>query len=236
MERGERMMSRTHLDNTLIALKEEIGLLAQMVSRAAAEAVDSLLENDVPRSKNVYLSDKEINARRFKIENECLITIATQQPLATDLRELASMLEISTELERMGDYAKGIAKINILMGEQRPEIQSIHYLREMTAITVEMMNRAVRAFMEGDLETARRLPTEDDRVDALFNKINAGLVEDMMHHKDRISFASQLQWATHNIERMADRVVNICERVIFVGTGEMNELEESDDEWVIDIQ
>ena len=122
------------------------------------------------------------------------------------------------------------------MGEKRPEIPPIHDLREMTAITVEMMTRAIRAFVEGDLDTARKLPAEDDSVDALFNKINAGLVEDMMNHKDRISFASQLQWATHNIERMADRVVNICERVIFVGTGEMNELEESDDQWVIDLQ
>ncbi len=230
------MMSRTHLDNTLDALKKEIVLLAGMVSHATMDAVDSLLENDVQRSKTVYLGDKEINARRFKIENECLITIATQQPLATDLRELASMLEISTELERMGDYAKGIAKINILLGEQRPEIQSILHLREMTEITLEMMNRAVQAFVDGDLETARKLPMEDDKVDALFNRINTELVEDMMHHKDRISFASQLQWATHNIERMADRVVNICERIIFVGTGEMNELEESDDQWVVDTQ
>jgi len=230
------MMSRTHLDNTLDALKKEIVLLAGMVSHATTDAVDSLLENDVQRSKTVYLGDKEINARRFKIENECLITIATQQPLATDLRELASMLEISTELERMGDYAKGIAKINILLGEQRPEIQSILHLREMTEITLEMMNRAVQAFVDGDLETARKLPMEDDKVDALFNRINTELVEDMMHHKDRISFASQLQWATHNIERMADRVVNICERIIFVGTGEMNELEESDDQWVVDTQ
>ena len=230
------MMSRTHLDNTLDALKKEIVLLAGMVSHATTDAVDSLLENDVQRSKTVYLGDKEFNARRFKIENECLITIATQQPLATDLRELASMLEISTELERMGDYAKGIAKINILLGEQRPEIQSILHLREMTEITLEMMNRAVQAFVDGDLETARKLPMEDDKVDALFNRINTELVEDMMHHKDRISFASQLQWATHNIERMADRVVNICERIIFVGTGEMNELEESDDQWVVDTQ
>jgi phosphate transport system protein len=228
-------MSREFLDQTLNDLKQKILQLEAMVSHAATEAVDSLLTNNLEKSKTVYIADHEINALRFDIENECLITIATQQPLATDLRELASMLEIITELERMGDYAKGIAKINLIIEKKSTKAKSILPLQEMTEITVDMLGRAVRAFVEGDLETARKLPAEDEKVDALFNQIYSGLVEDMMDKKKNISLASHLQWAAHHIERMSDRVVNICERTIFVGTGEMNELEESDDEWVIQL-
>ena len=229
-------MSRKFLDQTLNDLKAQIVALADMVADAATEAVDALLENDIEKSKKIYLSDKEINAQRFKIENECLIAIATQQPLATDLRELASMLEIVTELERMGDYAKGIAKVNLQIEKRSTKAKVILHLREMTDITVDMMRRAIKAFVEVDVETARKLPNEDDKVDELFNQIYTGLIQDMMEKKKRIELASHLQWAAHNVERMADRVVNICERTIFVSTGEMNELEESDDEWVIDIE
>jgi phosphate transport system protein len=184
----------------------------------------------------VYLNDAAINDKRFAIENACLIAIATQQPLATDLRELASILEISTELERIGDYAKGIAKINLMIEKKSTKVKSILQLREMVEIAANMLQQAVRAFVDLDVETARSLPNEDDKVDALFNEIYTGLVEDMMNKKKHISLASQLQWAAHHVERMADRVVNICERTIFVATGEMNELEESDDQWVLDIK
>ena len=229
-------MSREYLDQTLDALKGQVVELEEMVSNAAIEAVDSLLERDLEKSKQVYLNDQAINDKRFEIENECLVTIATQQPLATDLRELASILEIATELERMGDYAKGIAKINLLIDKKSTKAKSILDLKEMTDITVSMLKRAIEAFVNVDVETARSLPQEDDRVDELFNQIYDGLVEEMMNKKKRISLASQLQWAAHHIERMADRVVNICERTIFIATGEMDELEESDDEWVVDIE
>ncbi len=119
-----------------------------MVAHAALEAVDSLLENDIEKSKTIYLNDKEINAKRFEIENECLIAIATQQPLATDLRKLASILEIATELERMGDYAKGIAKVNLQIEKKSTKAKPILQLREMVEITVEMMSKAIKAFVD----------------------------------------------------------------------------------------
>lgn len=229
-------MTRKFLDETIDSLKQDIVNLAGLVSAAALESVDALLENDNERSKAVYLNDAAINDKRFAIENACLIAIATQQPLATDLRELASILEIATELERMGDYAKGIAKINLMIEKKSTKVKSILQLREMVEIAADMLRRAVQAFVELDTETARALPNEDDQVDALFNEIYAGLVDDMMEKKKHISLASQLQWAAHHIERMADRVVNICERTLFVATGEMSELEESDDQWVLDIK
>lgn len=229
-------MPRTFLDQEIEKLKEQVIHLEEMVSHATVEAVDALLTNDMEKSKVIYLNDKAINELRFEIEKKCLITIATQQPLATDLRVLASILDVVTELERMGDYAKGIAKINLIIERKSTKAKSILHLREMTEITTSMLNRAVKAFVAVDAETARVLPNEDDKVDELFNIIHSGLVNDMMEKKKNITLANHLQWAAHNIERMADRVVNICERTVFIATGEMHELEESDDEWVINIQ
>ena len=229
-------MTRTFLDQTINNLKQEILEIEKMVSHATTEAVSALINGDLVKSKEVYLADQQINAKRFTVENECLIAIATQQPLATDLRVLASILEIVTELERMGDYAKGIAKINMITKDSSHDLQIIKRLDEMARITVDMLHRAVNAFVAVDVDTARSLPMEDDAVDAIFNEIYTGLVENMMEDRSLVAFANHMQWAAHNLERMSDRVINICERTIFVGTGEMNELEESDDEWVIDIQ
>ena len=228
-------MSRIYLDQTIEKLKTETLVVGQMVSEAATLAVKALLTNDRELAVSVYQNDQKINQRRFSIESDCLMTIATQQPLATDLRVLASILEIVTELERMGDYAKGIAKINLLIDVESTKLASISHLEEMTRITVGMLERALQAFMDEDIETARGLPAEDDAVDDLFNQIYQGLVEAMIEDNQMVALANQLQWAAHNIERMADRVVNICERTIFVVSGVMNELEESDDEWTVNI-
>ena len=228
-------MTRTYLDQTIKKLKDDVVMIEKMVSHATTKSVAALIQRDYERSKEVYLNDQEINAKRFSVESECLIAIATQQPLATDLRVLASILEIVTELERMGDYAKGIAKINLITKEIEETLPIIHRLEEMADITVKMLGQSVKAFIEMDVETARTLPAQDDAVDEIFNEIYTGLVENMMENRSLVSLANQMQWAAHNIERMSDRVVNICERTIFVVTGVMNELEESDDEWAIEI-
>jgi len=209
-------------------------LLEKMVRQATLEAVDALMKQDAIISKRIYAGDAEINKKRFEIEKECLITIATQQPMATDLRILASILEVGTELERMGDYAKGIAKINLMIGDT-PLLNPMKRLSKMTEITVDMLQRAVKAFVEEDAKTARVIPDDDDMVDEIFNKIYIGLVECMVKDSNKVNLANHLQWAAHNIERMSDRVTNICERTLFIVTGEMNELEESDDEWVIEV-
>jgi phosphate transport system protein len=226
-------MTREYLDKKIKKLRNEVLSLERMVRQATLEAVDALIKQDAETSKRVYAGDTEINKKRFEIENECLITIATQQPMATDLRILASILEVGTELERMGDYAKGIAKINLMVGDS-PLLKPMKVLPKMAEITVDMLQRAVKAFVEEDAKTAREIPDDDDKVDEIFNKIYVGLVESMVEDSSKVDLANHLQWAAHNIERMADRVINICERTLFIVTGEMNELEESDDEWVID--
>ncbi|NIV13788.1 MAG: phosphate signaling complex protein PhoU [Aliifodinibius sp.] len=229
-------MTRTFLDQTIQELKDELLQIERMVSHSTIEAVGALIDRDFSKSAEIYLADQKVNEKRFNVENECLIAIATQQPLATDLRILASILEIVTELERMGDYAKGVAKVNLLTREYTQTIPVINRLEEMAQIAVDMLGKAVKAFIDVDAETARALPERDDEVDVIFNEIYNGLVESMMEDQTRVGLANQLQWAAHHIERMADRVTNICERTIFVATGIMDELEESDDEWVVDLR
>jgi phosphate transport system protein len=225
-------MTREHLDSLINDLKDDIIVLESMVRRATLDAVDAMMTNNTDLSAQVYANDRLINKKRFEIENECLIIIATQQPMARDLRILASVLEIVTELERIGDYAKGIAKITRHIGAQ-PVLPAAQDLPEMARIAAGMMQRAVKAFAEGDAETARDIPNSDDKVDQLFNQVYRGLVEHMINNADSIDVANHMQWAAHNLERMADRVTNICERTLFIESGSIYELEESDDESLV---
>lgn len=220
-------MTREHLDNLINQLKDEILVLESMVRQAVLDSVKSLMTQDKKLSKQVSKNDHLINEKRFEIENECLITIATQQPMASDLRILASILEIVTELERIGDYAKGIAKITRKVKTQ-PVLPPMEYLPPMADEAVDMLQKAVQAFVDGDVETARAIPKRDDIVDKGFNKIYRGLVNYMSNDPDSIELANHLQWAAHNIERMADRVTNICERTLFIKTGSIYEIEESE--------
>jgi phosphate transport system protein len=176
-------MTREHLDSLINDLKDDIIVLESMVRRATLDAVDAMMTNNTDLSAQVYANDRLINKKRFEIENECLIIIATQQPMARDLRILASVLEIVTELERIGDYAKGIAKITRHIGAQ-PVLPAAQDLPEMARIAAGMMQRAVKAFAEGDAETARDIPNSDDKVDQLFNQVYRGLVEHMINNAD----------------------------------------------------
>ncbi|HUV26757.1 MAG TPA: phosphate signaling complex protein PhoU [Anaerolineales bacterium] len=220
---------RETLDRALRALLDELLVLGDMVADAVRTAVSSLKERDLAASQNVYLADEEINKKHFEIEDRCITLIATQQPMAKDLRLLAAVLEITTELERMGDYAKGIAKINLLLGTE-PLIKPLIDIPRMADISLDMLHRALDAFVAGDVETAREIPKEDDQVDALYNQVYRELVTYMIADTSTIDGANFLQWAAHNLERMADRVTNICERTIYMVTGEMRELDHTDDE------
>ncbi len=226
-------MLRKALETKIQALKDEILVLGSMVEQAMRDAIDALKRRDIAAAHRIYRDDAKINAKRFEIENETLIAIATQQPMAHDLRVLASILEIAGELERMGDYAKGVAKINILMGDQ-PLLKPLIDLPRMVEITTSMLHRALVAFVEGDVETARAIPQEDDTIDALYNQIYRELITFMIQDPRTIDRANYLLWTAHNVERMADRVTNICERTLFVATGEMVELDTADDELTAD--
>ena len=225
-------MTRKAFEHEIQKLKDGILALGSMVEQAILDSIDALKERDIPRSQIIYDNDELINAKRFEIENAVMIAIATQQPMAHDLRLLASILEVAGELERIGDYAKGIAKINILIGEQ-PLLKPLVDLPIMAEKSVSMLHRALTAFTTEDTVSARTIPAEDDEVDALYTKIYQDLVTHVVNDPeapDIMERANRLLWAAHNLERVADRVTNICERTIFVATGYMREIDISDDE------
>lgn len=223
-------MSRESLDQKIQQMHDDILLMDSMVERATLDAIQALKQHDVDAARQIYRGDAVINAKRFEVERNCMVTIATEQPImATDLRVVASILEVVGELERMGDYAKGIARICLHIGRE-PHIKPIVDLPRMAEIAVGMLHRAVSAFIEQDMELARRIPDDDDEVDLLYQKIYKDLIAIIVANPDATDQANLLMWAAHNLERMADRVTNICERTIYIVTGEMREIDISDDE------
>ena len=210
-------------------LKDELLLLGNMVEQAILQSVHALKARDVAASQRVYEMDNQINSKRYAIEEQVMITIATQQPAAHDLRLLASILEISGELERMGDYAKGIATVNIRMGDQ-PLLKPLIDIPRMAQLAADMLNRSLKAFINEDAEQARLIPAEADQIDELYNQVYRELMTYVMADARSIERANWLLWVAHNLERVADRVTNICERTIFIVSGELKELDHSDDE------
>ena len=223
------MALRETFDRRLRGLLDDVLMLGSMVEQAILESVRALNTHNLEEARRIIADDQKLNEKRYHIENETLILIATQQPMARDLRLLAAILEINTELERMGDYAKGISRITTLMGDEPFDFPAKD-LQLMAELGLDMLRRALNAFINMDAKTARKIPQDDDQVDALYNHIFQELVHQMIDDPDRLDRANYLIWAAHNLERMADRVTNICERIIFVTTGEMRELDSTYDE------
>jgi phosphate transport system protein len=224
------MMLRKTFETEIQQVKDDVLLLGSMVEKAIIDSVEALKKRDIKFSRMIIAQDGDINKKRFEIENQLMILIATQQPMAHDLRLLASILEIISELERMGDYAKGIANINIRMGDQ-PLLKPLIDIPRMAQKGVDMLHRALTAFINEDVEAAKAIPVEDDEVDALYNQVYHELMMFVIQDPKSIERANWLLWVAHNLERVADRVTNICERAIFIATGEMGEIVTSDDEF-----
>ncbi len=219
-------MLRKTFEAEIKQVKDDLLVLGSLVEHSILASVEALKARDLQAARAILVGDQEINKLRFGIENELMILIATQQPMAHDLRLLASILEISAELERMGDYAKGIAKINLRMGDQ-PLLKPLIDVPRMAEKDVDMLHRALAAFIKEDVETARQIPFEDDEVDALYIQVYRELITIILGDASAIERANWLLWVAHNLERVADRVTNICERTIFVATGELVEIDAS---------
>ena len=220
---------RERLDRKMQQLQDDILVLGSMVEHALVKSVDALKRQDLSLAQRIYNADIRINTKRFDIENEAMVLIATQQPMARDLRVLASTLDVATELERIGDYAKGIANICLMMGKEAP-IKPLVDIPYMAEKVTDMLHRALAAFVEANVEDARQIPQEDDLIDGLYNQVFRELITFMISDPSTIDRANYLMWAAHNLERAADRVINICERTVYVATGEMKEIKVSDDE------
>jgi len=222
-------MPRLTLDRETRLVQDETLILGSMVEQAILNSVDAFRRRDVEAAHEVVVNDGRINDKRFAIENRILILMATQSPLAHDLRLLAALLEVINELERIGDYAKGIAKVAIRLADEEIPVP-FREISTMADLAVSMLHRALSAFVNEDVEVAYALPQEDDKVDDLYNTVSRKLVETMINNPSTIDHISQVSWVIHNLERTADRVTNICERIIFIATGELIELDTTDDE------
>ncbi len=220
-------MTRQTFDQELDRLQDELLALSSVVEEALIKSVHQLKHRDFHASRRLIADDRVVNERRFAIEEDVMTLIATQQPMAGDMRLLAAMLEIVTELERMGDYAKGIARINLMIGEQ-PLIKPLIDLPAMAHKARDMLHAALVAFIERDVQAARSIPKGDDEVDALYNQVYRELISHILEDPHVIEQANQLMWAAHNLERTADRVTNLCERVVYTVTGELTELDTDD--------
>jgi phosphate transport system protein len=220
-------MPREAFERDLQRLQDEVLALGSMVENAIIESVESLKQRDWEKAQRLIAEDRIFNEKRFAIEDDTLVLIATQQPMAGDLRTLAAVLAIISELERIGDYAKGIAKINLMIGEE-PLIKPLLDVPLMAEKVRDMLHQALEAFVQRDVDLARAIPDEDDEVDALYNQVYRELLSFIINDPSTIDQATSLLWVAHNLERAADRVINICERVVFTVTGEMMEMDVED--------
>ncbi|MFO7741425.1 MAG: phosphate signaling complex protein PhoU [Anaerolineae bacterium] len=216
-------MSRKTFERDLQELEDELLTLGCMVGQAIMDSVTSLKERDRDEAQRLIEQDREMNQKRYALEAKALTLIATQQPMAGDLRTIAAVLSLASELERIGDYAKGIAKINILMGDE-PLLKPLIDVPRMARKTRDMLDEALQAFADRDVELARSIPPQDDEVDGLYNQVYRELLTYIISDPRTIDQATYLLWVSHNLERAADRVVNICERVIFTVTGKLVEI------------
>jgi phosphate transport system protein len=217
-------MPREAFDRELQRLEDEVLVLGSMVENALVESVNVLKQQDLDGARRMVAEDEVINEKRFAIEADTLVLIATQQPMASDLRVLASVLDIASELERIGDYAKGIAKITLMIGG-KPFIKPLIDLPRMAQKAADMLHRALDAFTRRDVELARAIPQDDAEVDGLYDQIYRELLTFIMSDPRNIDQATYLLWVGHNLERAADRVTNICERAVFTVTGKMEEMD-----------
>jgi phosphate transport system protein len=217
-------MIRESFDQEIRRLVDEVLTLGSMVEEALTDSVEALRARDHEAARDLIAQDRSINRRRYEIESDVLTLIATQQPMARDLRTLAAVLDLSSELERIGDYAKGIAKIDLMMGEETL-VKPLSDLPEMASKAADMLDQSLEAFAEADPEMARAIPPRDDEIDDLYDHIYRQLIGLIMEEPGRIEQANYLLWVAHNLERSADRVTNICERVVFTATGKLTELD-----------
>ncbi len=218
------MTTRIGYEQQIQELSDLVVTMASMVDKAIARAIEALRVQNVELAKEVRKGDKEINQLQRQGEDMVITIIALQGPMAGDLRRIASTMSILSNLERMGDYAAGIAKIVVETSDEEL-LKPLVDIPRMGDVAREMLKDSVTAFIEQDPEMARSIAVRDDEVDDLYDQVFRELLTYMMADTSAINRATHLLWAAHNVERIADRVTNICERVVFTVTGDFEELD-----------
>ena len=218
-----RTSLRSALDREVSEINDDLLRLQKLVDQAIVRSVDSLTRRDQATAQQVIDEDIQINDLRYKIEEDCLALIATQQPAASDLRSIIAAMHMVVEMERMGDHATGIAKTVIRMGDE-PLLKPLVDIPRMAALAREMLRQSLAAYNERDAGKARAVAELDDEMDGLYKAVFSELVEIMSRTPNSAARATYLLWCAHNLERIGDRVTNIAERVVFVTTGDLKEL------------
>ena len=217
------MEMRTAFHKRLREIQYEIMVMGSMAGKAIIRSIEALKKRNLELAHQIIDDDQKINDKRFEIEEKCIELIATQQPMASDLRIITAILNITTELERIGDYAVGIARIVIYIGDE-PPLKPLIDIPLMAEKTVDMLNQSLDAFINRDAEAAKKITKEDDLIDNLYDQVFRELLIIMAEDPKTITRATRLMWTAHNLERAADRVTNICERVVYIVTGKMEEI------------
>jgi len=214
---------RESFDRHLHELQDDLLVMGSMVEKALERSMESLKNRNLEMARLVIEDDVKINQKRFDIEEKCVELIATQQPMASDLRVIIAVLNIIVDLERIADHAEGNAKIAVMIGNE-PPLKPLIDLPRMNQKTVDMLRRSLDAFCNRDAEAARSICGDDDEVDNLYDQVFRELLTFMAEDGRTITRATRLIWVAHNLERSADRVTNICERVVYLVTGKMSEI------------
>lgn len=217
------MEMRRTFHRKLGGIQDDVLVMGSMVQKAIGLSIEALKNRDLDLAHQIIEDDQKVNDKRFEIEEKCTQLIATQQPMASDLRIIIAVLNIVTDLERIADHAVGIAEIVVMVGAE-PPLKPLIDLPRMGEKTADMLHRSLEAFVNRDADAAKQIIAEDDEVDNLYDQVYRELLIFMIEDPRTITRATQLIWVAHNLERSADRVTNVCERAVFVVTGKMEEL------------
>ena len=216
------MRTRSGFDREIQLLQDEILEMGSLVEKQIGRSIEALKTLDHEGARRVIETDSEVDRMRFQIEEHAIQLIATQQPMASDLRTIVAALNVIVDMERMGDHAEGIAKIALMHGDQ-PLLKPLIDIPRMAEIATSMLHRALDAFVRRDEAAARQVEDDDDEMDTLYDQVYRELLTYMLSDPRTIDRATWLLWVAHNLERIADRATNIGERVVFLTTGRMQD-------------
>ncbi|MCH2656545.1 MAG: phosphate signaling complex protein PhoU [Dehalococcoidia bacterium] len=216
-------MPRELFHQELAEIQKEILVMGSMAEKATHDALESLRTGDLEWAQRIVEEDSIIDQKRYEIEEKTIFVVASQQPMATDLRTLISALYIITDLERIADHAEGIARINIMLGDNSELPRQLGYIPKMGELSTTMLRDSLKAYIDSDIDEARRICEADDEVDRLQDAVYADAFKSMIDDNLTIQDNTYRLWTAHNLERIADRCTNICERIIFIVTGSMSE-------------
>jgi phosphate transport system protein len=216
-------MTRSAFERQLAEVQEDMLVMAGMVETSITQSIEALRLRDVALARRTIENDVEIDRRRYEVEEKCIELISLQAPLASDLRTIISVLHISVDLERMGDHAEGIAKIALMLADE-PPLKPYIDIPRMAEVAIDMLHGSVEAYKMRDTRRAREIIDMDDVVDALYEQVYHELLLLMINDPTLTQRATYMIWVAHNLERIADRTTNICERVVYLVEGRIQDL------------